>query len=96
MMSEVMTEPVLFTNLAPMIGTSVPDWSPPSARSADPAAPKLYVFPALPEPVPVIYKVSALVLVYRKVQPAGSVLTPLVVPVEARESNDCWYAVLIC
>ena len=50
--SDVIVAPVLFVNAAPKVGLSVPLSSPPSARSVEPVAPKLYVLPPVPEPVP--------------------------------------------
>jgi hypothetical protein len=45
--------PVLFVNDAPTVGTRLPDRSPPKARSRLSAPlPKLYVSPAVFEPVP--------------------------------------------
>ena len=49
---KLIVEPVLLVKQAPIVGLRLPERSPPKARSAFPAAPKLYVLPALLEPVP--------------------------------------------
>src|SRR5215211_6275375 len=82
--------PVLFENWAPTVGTRLPLWSPPNARSAEPAAPKLYVSPELPEPVPAVYVVFALVPDSSKYQPLGSTLE---VMVDASVSKSCVEAI---
>src|SRR5215213_8380918 len=78
--------PVLLVNWAPMVGTSEPLCSPPNARSVAASAPKLYVSPELPEPVPAVYSVLALVPASSKYQPVGSALE---VPLAASVSKGC-------
>jgi len=52
--SEVIVPPVAFASAAPIVGVNDPLWRPPKARSGLPAAPKLYVSPVLPLPVPAL------------------------------------------
>src|SRR3569833_178344 len=63
---------------------------PPKARSDEPAAPKLYVSPPVPLPVPAVYVVLAFVPLSLHAQPAGTVLE---VPVVSSVSKLCVYAV---
>jgi hypothetical protein len=52
--NDVMVLPVLLVNDAPRVGMSVPLCKQPKARSVFPLAPKLYVSPALLDPVPAV------------------------------------------
>src|SRR4030095_4782298 len=52
--NDVTTLPVLFVNWAPIRGVRLPLSRVPNARSELPLAPKLYVSPVLPEPVPAV------------------------------------------
>lgn len=72
-----------------MCGSNVLLNNPPKARSLLPSAPKLYVSPAMSEPVPALYTVLALVLVSRKCQPVGT--TVLLIPVVAKISKSWVY-----
>src|SRR5262245_28868646 len=87
---EVTIEEPAFVKPAPTVGTRLPLWSPPNARSVEATAPKLYVSPALFVPAPVLYVVFAFVPVSLNAQPAG---TALDVPVEASESKSWPYVV---
>ena len=60
--------------LAPIVGVRLLLSSPPNALSVLDVAPKLYVSPPVPEPVPAVYVVLWLVPVSLSVHPVGSVL----------------------
>src|SRR5438093_6314705 len=93
MESDVTVEPVLFVKQAPIVGSRVPLCNPPSARSVEPAEPKLYVSPALLLPVPAVYVVFALASDSEKAQPSGQPgAAAFDVPLEARVLKSCVYA----
>src|ERR1041384_4003860 len=90
MSSELIVPPVLLMKVPPRIEMRVPLRSCPRARSVGAAAePKLYVSPALPEPVPAVYVVFAFVLDSENPQPAGVFAAKVPVPDETRESKFC-------
>ena len=89
-MSELIVPPVLLVKIPPRIEMSVPLRNCPRALSVGAAAePKLYVLPAVPEPVPAAYDVSAFVLDSENPQPAGVFAAKVPVPDETRESKFC-------
>ena len=89
-MSELIVPPVLLVKVPPRIEMRVPLRNCPRALSAGAAAePKLYVLPAVPEPVPAAYDVSAFVLDSENPQPAGVFAAKVPVPDETRESKFC-------
>src|SRR4051812_49310163 len=82
--------PVLLVKLAPIVGTSEPDRRPPRARSAKADdVPKLYVSPALLDPVPAPYVLPAFVPDSEKSHPAG--IDVFVEPRVPRESKCSSY-----
>ena len=64
------------------------DVSSPKARSMFPVLPKLYVSPAVPDPVPAVYVRFAFVPLSLNAQPAG---TDELVPEDARVLKSCAY-----
>ena len=89
-MSELIVPPALLMKVPPRIEMRVPLRNCPRARSVGAAAePKLYVSPALPEPVPAVYVVFAFVLDSENPQPAGVFAAKVPVPDETSESKFC-------
>jgi len=90
MLSELIVPPVLLMKVPPRIEMRLPLRNCPRARSVGAAAePKLYVSPALPEPVPAVYVVFAFVPDSENPQPAGVFAAKVPVPDETRESKFC-------
>src|SRR6185436_7495268 len=90
MPSELIVPPALLMKVPPRIEMRVPLRNCPRARSVGAAAePKLYVSPALPEPVPAVYVVFAFEPDSENPQPAGVFKGKVPVPEETRESKFC-------
>src|SRR5687767_7932445 len=87
-----MVLPVLLVNEAPIVGITVPDCSPPKARSVVEVVPKLYALPAFEDPLPITYISSSWPPPPDSVNshPAGKVLNGPV-PVEARVLKSWLY-----
>jgi hypothetical protein len=90
MLSELIVPPVLLLKVPPRIEMTFPLRNCPRARSVGAAVePKLYVSPAVPEPVPAVYTVFAPAPDSENPQPAGVFPGKVPVPDETRESKFC-------